>query len=90
MKQWLRTLLELTRWRERGIDPSASDLARVLKRDPSHIRRELQMMRASGYVRRIGPESEGDESGYSFPRPDTQGLRSRWQITERGLNRLKI
>lgn len=76
MKLWLQTLLELSKWKEE--DPSAPEVARMLKRDPSHVDRDLQMMRKTGFVERLKAEP-----GH------TLGLRYRWRITESGLKRLR-
>ncbi len=92
MKKWLLTLLELTKWKDAGVYPSAPELARELTRDPSHVYRELQMMRASGYVRRIEAFEKNPEADYYFYREygGARGLQFRWRITERGLKRLRM
>lgn len=77
MKQWLRTLWELSKW-ERSADPSAPELAREMNRFPEALCRELRELRVRGLVKRIEPN-----------RPDKIGLRNRWRITEKGKNRLR-
>lgn len=77
MKLWLQILLELSKWKED--DPSAPELARMLKRDPRAVWGDLQMMRRTGFVKRLEAEP-----GH------TKGLIYRWRITETGLKRLKM
>lgn len=92
MKKWLLTLLELAKWKDAGVDPSAPELARDLKRDPANVYRDLKMMQACGYVKRIEAFEKNPEAENYFYREygGAKGLQFRWRITEKGLNRLKM
>lgn len=72
--------------------PSAPELARELKRDPSAVYRDLKMMQAKGYVKRIEAFEKNKEAEDYFYREygGARGLQFRWRITERGLKRLRM